>query len=293
VRARRGLFPSQVLQPWGVSSLLFVLLLTLSVVVGPRAWLYPRLISLLTAGLGLALTAYLTRSEGSRPGPAPRPFVGLLLALALMVLLFLRPDAFLPLPPGIVRDGFAKLGVWMLLPVALLLLSGVSWNHLGLASLLRLPGRFRSLLFALLALLTVPAVANPRVLLASVQAPWWQVALALPVAYGCALLGEALPEEFFFRQLLQPRLQAYFRSPAPAIVLQALLYGLARNGSLLGQERLWPVAFGMAALEGSLFGLLYGLLRDRTGLLALPVLLHAWCATWAALPEVLSRLPFR
>ncbi|MGC8874500.1 MAG: CPBP family intramembrane glutamic endopeptidase, partial [Chloroflexia bacterium] len=283
--------PAPIRQPWVAFYLVFFLgVLVALAVLGPRGQLYRLLLTVPAGGLALGFSAYLTRGEGSRPGPTPRPFVGLLLAVGLLLFLLLRPDGFLPLPPSKLRDGLVHLGMWLVVPVGALLLMRVPWGQLGTAQLLRVPGRFRSLLSLLVVWLTLPAIADPQTFRSLLEAPWWKVALALPIAYSGALLGEALPEEFFFRQLLQPRLQAYFRRPTPAIVLQALLYGLAHAGSLLSGGAPW-LALGAAVLEGSVFGLLYGLLRDRTGSLALPMLVHGWAATWVFLPEVLRRLP--
>lgn len=279
-------------QPWAILYLLFLVAVILpALLYGPPALRYRLLTVLAVAGLALGVSAYLTRCEGSRPGPTPRPFVGLLLASGMSLFFFLKPDAFLPLPPSELRDGLSRMLLWLIAPIGLLLLARASWSQLGLPLLFRVPGRFRSLLSLLVVLLSVPAIVDPQKIAVLLQAPWWRVALALPLAYVCGLLGEALPEEFLFRQLLQPRLQVYFRRPTPAIVLQALLYGLAVSGASLARETAWPLAFSVAVLEQSAFGLLYGLLRDRTGSLALPVLLHAWVAAWTFLPEVLSRMP--
>lgn len=279
-------------QPWVAFYLIIALGALLGVLLfGTQALRYRLLVVLPVGSLALGLSAYLTRNEGSRPGPTPRPFIGLLLALGCSLFLFLRPDGFLPLPPSGLRDGLARLAVWLVVPAGVLLSARAPWNQLGLGHLLRVPGRFRSLLSLLVVVLSVPAIVDPQQLSVLLQAPWWRVAVALPLAYGCGFLGEALPEEFLFRQILQPRLQVYFRSPTPAIVLQALLYGVAGSSELLARGVPWPLSLSAGALEGSLFGLLYGLLRDRTGSLALPVLLHAWVATWAFLPELLQRMP--
>jgi membrane protease YdiL (CAAX protease family) len=88
----------------------------------------------------------------------------------------------------------------------------------------------------------------------------------------------ALPEEFFYRGYLQPRLQ---RWPSMASTLIRVA-GLQVTGANVATSSLFAVAhfivggdpFRLAVFFPSL---LFGALRDRTGTIATPLLFHAFC----------------
>ncbi len=254
--------------------------------------LHDVLLSMILAAVGLGVMSWFTLGEGSRPGPTPRPLVGFLLAVVLTIVHIVRPQ-FVPLPmnPGLIRDMLGNL-IWLgLLPAAILLLSGASWKSLGLRSFLRTGGRWRSMAWVLVAALTLPALIIVGRLALFQQEPFWRLLLALLASYAYAWLARALPEEFLYRQVLQPSLQSLLRDPAAAIIVQALLFGLSAAGLRLARGEPWPLALLVATLEGGLTGVFYGLLRDRTGSLAMPVFIHAWVTMWFVLPQVILWMP--
>lgn len=276
--------------PWiAPTVLLYIAGLVALVFLHRGAALRALLVNLLIAALGLGITAWVTRREGSRPGPAPHPWVGVLLALGLSIFQIVRPDFVpLPLPSGPVREVLSALLWQVALPAAILLLCGVPWTYLGLSSLARGWSRWRRLLVILGGVLTLPALLHGGGLVLLVEEPAQNFFLALPLAYLYAGLGRAVPQEFLFRQVLQPRMQALFQRPTAAIVGQALLFGLAGAGRRIALGEPWPLALLTATLQGGALGFLYGLLRDRTGSLALPILVHTWVATWEVLPGVVA-----
>lgn len=88
---------------------------------------------------------------------------------------------------------------------------------------------------------------------------------ALPLALALQVLAVALPEELFFRGYLQGELQ---EAAGPGawwpVLAAAVVFGLAHV--LVGR--------GLAAAVTALPGLLFGLLRRRTGTIWVPVLVH-------------------
>lgn len=88
----------------------------------------------------------------------------------------------------------------------------------------------------------------------------------------------ALPEEFFYRGYLQPRLQ---RWPSMASILIRVA-GLQVTGANVATSSLFALAHfvvGGDPLRLAVFfpSLLFGALRDRTGTIATPLLFHAFC----------------
>jgi membrane protease YdiL (CAAX protease family) len=244
---------------------------------------------LLIAGVGLAATTWITQGEGSRPGPAPRPWIGFLLVLALTITRIFKPD-FVPLPvqAGLVRTALGNL-LWMvLLPIAVLLLSGVPWTYLGSSNFSRGWGRWRRLVVVLGSILTLPAICQGNIIPTILSVPFHRLVVTLPLTYLYSALGVALPLEYLYRQVLQPRIEALLQRPAAAIIVQAILFGLAGAGWRIARGEPWPIALLGAAMRGSTLGLLYGLLRDRTGSLSIPLLIHAWVEMWRVLPEALN-----
>ena len=221
-------------------------------------------------------------------------WLGAGLALALTIWQIVQPG-FLPV---VWMDRFwqevpANLFFQVLVPGAVLLATGVSWKLLGLGrNMARRTRRWGRLGWILVALLALPAVLRLASLSPLKGKLPWMIPLALAAAYAYTLLSQGVPQEFLYRQVLQPRLQALLRQTTAAIVLQALLFGLAGAGRWIAQGQPWPLALLTALLQGSTLGLFYGLLRDRTGSLALPVLLHAWVDMWVVLPMVLQWIPF-
>jgi len=85
-------------------------------------------------------------------------------------------------------------------------------------------------------------------------------------AAAAQLIVVAIPEEFFFRGYLQGRLREVF-SGAGAIALSSILFGLGHYLVDYDPQRL-AVAFP---------GILFGILRERTGSIAPGAVFHASC----------------
>jgi len=101
---------------------------------------------------------------------------------------------------------------------------------------------------------------------------WWQVAgLAIGTFFG-ALWVLALGEELFFRGVIERALLDYWRSPAVAIAVSALLYG---------SVHLWFREFPnwRQALIGTLLGIACGIAYWRTGSVRAPMVTHALVVT--------------
>jgi uncharacterized protein len=106
----------------------------------------------------------------------------------------------------------------------------------------------------------------------------------VPLAFLWAALEAGLVEEFFFRELLQSRLAAFMKNEIGAVVVMALLFGLAHapgyylRGSQsmegLGAHPSALMAFGYAIVVTSLTGFFLGVLWARTRNLWLLVLVH-------------------
>lgn len=114
---------------------------------------------------------------------------------------------------------------------------------------------------------------------------WGELAIGLGLGFGWLLLEVGLVEEFFFRSLIQARLAAWTRSDVTAIVLMAVLFGLAHapglylrpdsTGEALGTEPSLLFAIGYSIVVTSVTGFFLGTLWVRTrNLLALAVI-HA------------------
>jgi membrane protease YdiL (CAAX protease family) len=77
-------------------------------------------------------------------------------------------------------------------------------------------------------------------------------------------------EEFLFRGVIQGRLRDRF-GPVPAIAGASLLFGSLHLANYSGN----PVAIVAGALMITVVGSIFGILYERTGNLAVPVLVHA------------------
>jgi membrane protease YdiL (CAAX protease family) len=93
-----------------------------------------------------------------------------------------------------------------------------------------------------------------------------QVAPRFWLVAAAQLVVVAIPEEFFFRGYIQGRLRETFR-PVPAIALSSILFGLGHFLVDYDPQRL-AVAFP---------GVLFGILRERTGSIAPGAVFHAGC----------------
>lgn len=113
----------------------------------------------------------------------------------------------------------------------------------------------------------------------------WVVTIALPLSFLWLLLEVGLVEEFFFRTLLQTRLEAALRSATGGLIVSSLLFGLVHAPGFFLRttatlESLGPhpsvltaVAFSIALT--SLAGLFMGVLWIRTNNFAVVAIVHA------------------
>lgn len=142
------------------------------------------------------------------------------------------------------------------------------------------------LIMALLLLALQLTVGRGPARIAALEEPLWLIALAAPLAFVWMSVEAGLCEEFLFRTLLQTRLAAWFKSETAAILLMALVFGLAhapgyvlRGGHLMEGMTSVPDALSAAAYSivvVSPLGLMFGVLWARTRSLLLVVLLHGW-----------------
>lgn len=106
---------------------------------------------------------------------------------------------------------------------------------------------------------------------------------AIPLCFVWQSLEAGLTEEVLFRAFLQQRLASVLRSDAAAILIAALLFGLAhapglllRGGHLLEGEAsptlAWALAYSVVVIAPA--GILFGVLWARTRSLPLVVALH-------------------
>ena len=116
--------------------------------------------------------------------------------------------------------------------------------------------------------------------------------------YATLIIEVGLVEEFFFRAVLQTRLAAWLNSETGAVVLTALVFGLAHAPGLylrgagdvtaLGTspDLLSAVAYSVAVL--SLAGLAFGVIWAKTRNIYAVILIHAWVDTLPGLPEFIE-----
>jgi membrane protease YdiL (CAAX protease family) len=116
--------------------------------------------------------------------------------------------------------------------------------------------------------------------------------------YATLIVEVGLVEEFFFRAVLQTRLAAWLDSESAAIVLMALIFGLAHAPGLylrgagattaLGTspDLLTVLAYSIAVL--SLAGLAFGVIWAKTRNIYAVILIHAWVDTLPGLPAFIE-----
>lgn len=184
----------------------------------------------------------------------------------------------------------AKLATMVALPALLFarfdytrkeLFGGLSRGAYANAQLLR-----ALLIMAVLLLALQLSIGRGPAAIAALPQPGWLIALAVPFALLWMTLEACLTEEFLFRVLLQTRLAAWLKSETAAILLMALVFGLAhapgyvlRGAHLMenmagAPEPLTAVAYSIVVV--SPIGLMFGVLWARTRSLLLVVLLHGW-----------------
>jgi membrane protease YdiL (CAAX protease family) len=93
--------------------------------------------------------------------------------------------------------------------------------------------------------------------------------ILFPLTLIIMLLTAGFTEEFFFRGVLQTRMQCLFKSKVVAVVVTSLLFGLYHLPYAYLNPRWpshgnWPEAFGAAFGQGVPMGLILGTLYVRT-----------------------------
>lgn len=243
-------------------------------------------------GLALSGVAWLlTRGANAPAIEVKRPALesgAVLVYLALYAVFFLgygMSAARAALPAGQQQELLVmglKLGVHVLLPMLLLMLLGVR-----LAPLLQLglSGRkfWRTLIVLGAIFLGLICVISPSLKnIADTDAPAAQLAWIAPVSFVWIAIEAGLNEEFLFRAVLQTRLSAWFGSMWAAVLVMALLFGVAHAPGLFlrggpdddgwSTDPWQTIAYTFSVL--SPMGLLFGLIYARTKSLLLVVLLH-------------------
>jgi membrane protease YdiL (CAAX protease family) len=268
-------------------------------------WSFP-LISLGVFGLILSgLTWVLTRNAHAPAVRVQRPGVEL---AALLAFLAIYAVAFLGFGMTAVRGVFphgraqellvlgVKLAVHVALPALLLTALGARLSPL-FAARVRQPGFWPVLIVLGLILLGLLSVVSPSLKqIAATHAPLATLAWAAPACFAWIALEAGLCEEFLFRAVLQTRLSAALKSEVGAVVIGALLFGLAHAPGLYlrgnadvdgwSTDPLQVIAYTIAAL--SPLALLFGTIWARTRSLLLVVLLHAAVDVLPGLPDFLK-----
>ena len=255
-------------------------------------WTFP-LISLGVFGAALSgLAILLTRRARPEPIRVARPGVELaavLAFLALYALIFLgwaMGALRHAIPPGREQELAvlaAKLGVHVVLPAALLVALGGQVRPLLRAHADK-PGFWPPLIVLGVIILGLLSVVSPALKqIAGLHASVATLAWAGPAAFVWMSLEAGLCEEFLFRSVLQTRLAAVLKSEVGAVLIGAVLFGLAHAPGLVlrgtpdtdgySTDPIQVVAFTIATL--SPVALLFGTLWARTRSLLLLVLLHA------------------
>lgn len=170
------------------------------------------------------------------------------------------------------------------------ILGHLMWIRLGVAALLVLrewdPGAFgfwpklhewrlgALYYLALLAPITALALGLHDVRFEPLHGPWWRAAaIGVGTLFG-ALWVIALGEELFFRGVIEQGLLKAWRSPALAVSLSALLFGVVH---------LWFHQFPdwRRALVATLLGIACGIGYWQSGSVRVPMVTHAFViATW-------------
>ena len=112
-----------------------------------------------------------------------------------------------------------------------------------------------------------------------------QMVLGFPLLFISLVVEVGLVEEFFFRALLQSRLEVLFKSATAGIIVSGLIFGLAHvPGFLLrGASSLeglndsagWPAILAVAFVNLSIAGIFLGIIWHYTRNLWLVMVIHA------------------
>lgn len=286
---------SQLFDRAGVRALIIYLLIwgaaTAYLALSGGDWTFP-IASLLIFGLALSVVIwFVTRRMAAPAVPVERPQRESLVLLAyLLIFAVLLIGLWLgtlksAIAPGPTQE-FAVLGYKLLihvaLPAGLILLLGGRVAPLFDSGLQR-RGWWTSLIVLGVLLMGLLAVVSPSLAqiaalnLAPVAAVGWVIA-----SWGWISVEAGLCEEFLFRACLQSRLTAWLRSPATAIVVASVLFGLAHWPGLYlrggpgvegwSTDPIQVAAFTLATL--SPLSVALGLLFARSRSLLLVALVH-------------------
>jgi membrane protease YdiL (CAAX protease family) len=122
----------------------------------------------------------------------------------------------------------------------------------------------------------------------------WSVAIVSTVVRQFALAG--LGEEFAFRGYFQPRLNQAFGRPLCAcgiqfgagLIVASLLFGLWHVDNTFDPAIGWASLSWGRAMRSAVAGLLFGVIRDKTGTLVAPGVAHG---LEGAVGQALSKVP--
>jgi membrane protease YdiL (CAAX protease family) len=200
---------------------------------------------------------------------------------------------------GDLRLLIGKLMIFVALPFILWRAQwGYRWGDLA-GRLTDLRACWRPILVLSAAFVLLQLVAgNAPALLRARHATPVELAYGVPLAFAWLLVEVGLVEEFFFRALLQHRLTAVLRSETRAVVLTALLFGLAHapgmylrpeaTGEAVGHSPSLLMAVGYAVVITSTTGFCLGVLWARTRNLAAVAIVHAAGDLLPNLPKLLK-----
>lgn len=121
--------------------------------------------------------------------------------------------------------------------------------------------------------------------IAAAHFPWPRLTISLVLVFLWLVLEVGLVEEYFFRRIVQTRLESLLRSSVGGIILASLVFGLihvpglylrtAHTGEALGNSPSLLLATGYAVVILSPTGLFLGTLWSRTRNLAIVIIVHA------------------
>ena len=268
-------------------------------------WTFP-IVSLAIFGVALSGLAYfLTKRAEPQPLEVTRPRLELsavLIYLAVYAILFLGFGMTMVravFPPGREQDLLvlaAKLVANVVAPVILLSALGVRLAPLFSARVDK-PGFWPTLIVLSTVLIGLLSVVTPSLTQIGALHPALGVlAWAAPASFVWVALEAGLTEEFLFRAVLQSRLSAVLKTEAGAVVIGAVLFGLAHVPGLFlrgtpdtegySKDILQIAAYSIAAL--SPLAILFGVVWARTRSLLLVVLLHAVVDVLPNMPDFLK-----
>jgi membrane protease YdiL (CAAX protease family) len=187
----------------------------------------------------------------------------------------------------LLRDMVTKFFWGFALPLGALLLLGVPLTEMGLQTISFGPGRYARLGWTIALVMTMPLILHPQLRrFYFSRATWtWRWPVAMFGAYVYSWFVAALPEEFFFRQLLQPRLIQVSRSTMLGIALTSILFAFSHVPHYIKYYKTkWWLALVEAAFQQGPVGVLLGAIWIQTRGLSPVLFIHAWIDMLAFTP---------